>query len=172
MKIAVIGAATNCQEDILIKSFELGKEIAKRKIDLLVGGCRGYPHEAAKGASKEGGKVLAYSPGKDEKEHTERYNFPLDGFTSICYTGLGVPRRNYPLVSEADAVIMIGGQIGSLNEFTIAHHFQKKIGILTGSGGITNLIEKIVEVCEKDNESKKIVYNDDFSKLLDSIENL
>lgn len=169
MRVAVIGANYHCREEILKKSFEIGREIAKREWELLVGGCRGYPHEAAKGAFSEGGRVLAYSPGANEEEHVGKYRFPLDGFTTICYTGLGIPRRNYPLVSEADAVVMIGGQIGSLNEFTIAFHLQKRIGVLVGSGGVVELIEEISRICDKKGESRNIVYGDDPKELLDRI---
>ncbi|HLC65168.1 MAG TPA: hypothetical protein VJI46_03535 [Candidatus Nanoarchaeia archaeon] len=169
MKVAVIGAGRDCKEQILRKSLEIGKEIARRKWELLMGGCRGYPHEAAKGAFSGGGKVLAFSPAVDQDEHIKKYNFPLDSFTTICYTGLGIPRRNYPLVSEADAVIMIGGQIGSLNEFTIAFHLQKRIGVLAGSGGVVELIEEISRICDKKGESKNIVYSEDAKELVDKL---
>ncbi len=169
MNIAVIGAARDCEERILQKSFELGQEIAKRKCELFVGGCHGYPHAAAKGAFSAGGTVVAYSPGKDQEEHIVTYHFPIDGFSRIEFTGLGIPRRNYPLVSEAEGVIMIGGQIGSLNEFTLAFHLQKKIGILMGTGGIVDVIPDIAKICDKKGESKNMVYSENGKELIERL---
>jgi hypothetical protein len=63
------------------------------------------------------------------------------------------------LVKEADAIIIINGQIGSLNEFTIAFNDAKVIGILENSGGITNMIKEIAGICDKRGESKNVVYS-------------
>ena len=70
------------------------------------------------------------------------------------------------MVEEADAVIIISGQIGTLNEFTIAFNAKKPIGILKGSGGITELIEKIAQICSKSNEKDKIVYSEEPKELV------
>jgi predicted Rossmann-fold nucleotide-binding protein len=94
------------------------------------------------------------------------YNFPTDAFTKIEYTGLGVPGRNFPLVKEADAIIIINGQIGSLNEFTIAFNDAKIIGILENSGGITDIIDKIAEICDKKGEKENIVYSSEPKELV------
>jgi len=159
MKIAVCGASENPKPEIAKKAFEIGKEIAKNNILLLTGAGKGYPYEAAKGAFSDNGKVFGVSPAKNEKDHVNTYQFPNDAFTEIEYTGLGIPGRNFPLVKEADAIIIISGQIGSLNEFTIAFHDNKVIGILKNSHGITDIIEKIAEICNKNNEKENIVYS-------------
>jgi len=166
MKIAICGSGKAVDEGISKKAFEIGKEIASNHILLLTGAGNGYPYEAAKGAFSNEGKVFGVSPAKDEKEHVNEYSFPTDAFTEIEYTGLGIPGRNFPLVKEADAIIIINGQIGSLNEFTIAFHENKVIGILENSGGITNIIEKIAEICDKKGESKNIVYSSDPKELV------
>jgi|SRR3989344_1650793 len=170
MKIVVIGDGFGRKKEVLEKAKEIGKEIAKQKAILLTGGCLGYPYAAVKGAFEENGKIIGISPAKDREEHVAAYNFPIEGFSEIMYTGLGIPRRNYPLVEEADAVILIGGRIGSLNEFTIAFHLSKVIGVLKGSGGITEIIENIVEVCDKqDGRDKLIVYDKEPKKLIKKV---
>ena len=63
------------------------------------------------------------------------------------------------VVKEADAVIMISGQIGTLNEFTIAFYAKKPIGVLTGSGGITEIVKQIAEYCDTVGEKDKIIYD-------------
>ncbi|MBW2980093.1 hypothetical protein KY360_01580 [Candidatus Woesearchaeota archaeon] len=162
MKVAVSGAGRDdgIVPKIAEKAKELGKELAKQGHVLLTGGCGGYPKAAAQGALEENGKVVAYSPAKDEDEHKERYGFPMGIFTEVKYTGAGIPERNIPLVKDANAVIMIGGQTGTLNEFTLAFHEGKAIGVLKGSGGVTDLIPKIADVCDKIGEKDLVVYSD------------
>ncbi len=166
MKIAVCGSSLIADRGIARKAFEIGKEIANNNGLLLTGAGKGYPYEAAKGAFSVNGKVFGISPAKDEEEHTNMYDFPNDAFTKIEYTGLGVPGRNFPLVKEADAIIIISGQIGSLNEFTIAFHDSKVIGILEDSDGITSLLKEIAGICDKRGESKNIVYSSDPKELI------
>ena len=171
MKIAVCGSSNNYDKEIARKAFEMGKELAGKNVLVLTGACMGYPHEAAKGAFSANGKVFGISPAKDETEHIKKYNFPTDSFTEIEYTGLGIPGRNFLLVNEADAVIIISGQIGSLNEFTIAFYYNKIIGILKNSGGITNMIEQIAEICDKNGEKGNIVYSGDAKELVQLVIN-
>ena len=126
MKIAICGASLEpFDKEIVKKAYEIGKEIAINNHTLRFGGCWGYPYEAAKGAFESNGKVEAVSPAKNEADHINRYRFPYDNFTEIEFTGLGIPGRNLPLVANSDAIIMISGQIGTLNEFTIAFHKKK-----------------------------------------------
>ena len=159
MKIAVCGSSIITNKDAAKNAFEIGREIAKHNILLLTGAGNGYPYEAAKGAFSANGKVFGVSPAANEEEHANKYLFPTDNFSKIEYTRLGIPGRNFPLVKEADAIILVAGQIGSLNEFTIAFHYNKPIGILKGSGGIIEIIEKIAEICNKKNEKENIVYS-------------
>ena len=136
---------------------------------MLTGAGNGYPYEAAKGAFSNNGKVFGVSPAKNEEEHINKYNFPTDTFTKIEFTGLGVPGRNFPLVKEADAIVVISGQIGSLNEFTLAFHNSKVIGVLQNSGGITNILQEIATICDKNGEKENIVYSSDPKELVELV---
>jgi len=169
MKIAVCGSSRANYEEVAKKAFEIGKELANKNILLLTGAGNGYPYEAAKGAFSIGGKVFGVSPAKDKDEHISRYSFPTENFTEIEYTNLGIPGRNFPLVKEADAIIIISGQIGSLNEFTIAFHGNKAIGILKNSGGITSIVGKIAEICDKNGEKENIVYSSEPKELVELV---
>ncbi|MBI2208898.1 LOG family protein [Candidatus Woesearchaeota archaeon] len=167
MKIAVCGASESANDEITKKkAFEIGKALAENNVLVLTGATYGYPQAAAKGAFSNNGKVMGISPAKDEKEHINKYKFPTDSHTQIEFTGLGIPGRNYPLVKEGDAIIIISGQIGTLNEFTFAFHANKIIGILKGSGGITEIIEKIADICNKTDEKENIVYSEDPKELV------
>ncbi len=173
MKIAICGASLPpFDRTILKKSYEIGKEVASNKNILRFGGCWGYPYEAAKGAFENKGKVIAISPGKDNKEHVEKFKFPTENITKAQYTGLGIPGRNIPLVTDSDALIIISGQIGTLNEFTLAFHQKKSIGVLEGSGGITKLIKEIAEICRKVGEEDKIVYEKEPKELVKGLTDL
>ena len=166
MKIAVCGSSLITNSEVAKKAFEIGKEIAKNSILLLTGAGKGHPYEAAKGAFSAKGKVFGISPAKNEEEHKNVYGFPTENFSEIEYTGLGIPGRNFPLVKEADAIIVVSGQIGTLNEFTIAFHDNKVVGILKDSGGITDMLDVIAEVCNKNNEKENIVYSSEPKELV------
>ncbi|MBI3035041.1 LOG family protein [Candidatus Woesearchaeota archaeon] len=173
MKIAICGASLPPFDKIALKkAYEIGKDIALNNHTLRFGGCWGYPYEAAKGAFESKGKVTAISPAKDREEHAAIYKFPTDNFTEISCTGLGIPGRNLPLVMGSDAVIIISGQIGTLNEFTIAFHQKKPIGVLEGSGGITSLIKEIAKICKKVGEEDRIVYEEEPKELVRKLSDL
>ena len=166
MKIAICGSSRAHDDSVEKKAFEIGVELAKNNILALTGAGKGYPYQAARGAFANDGKVFGISPAKNKEEHDNVYGFPNDAFTEMEYTGLGIPGRNFPLVKEADAIIVISGQIGSLNEFTIAFHYSKVIGVLADSGGVTGMLEQISQVCDKRGESKNIVYSSDPKELV------
>ena len=169
MKISICGSAKGLDKEITKKAFEIGKELANNNILVLTGACKGYPYEAAKGAFSNKSGVIGISPAKNKEEHIEKYNFPTDTFTKIEFTGLGIPGRNIPLVQKADAIIIISGQIGSLNEFTIAFNENKVIGVLENSGGITNMLKDIASICDKNGEKDNIVYSSDPKELVQLI---
>ncbi len=166
MKIALCGSGSEKNKEILEKAKEIGREIAKSNNILLTGGCKGNPYAALRGAILENGKVICYSPASNKEEHISKYNFPIEENAEYIFTGKGIPGRNLPLIQNADAVIIIGGQIGTLNEFTIAFNENKKIGVLQGSGPLTELLPKIAEVCDKNGESKNIIYNNNPKELI------
>ncbi len=173
MKIAICGASLPpFDKAILKKSYEIGKEIAVNNHTLRFGGCWGYPYEAAKGAFENNGKIIAISPAKNKEEHINHYKFPIQNFTEIKYTGLGIPGRNLPLVIESDAIIIISGQIGTLNEFTIAFHQKKTIGILEESGGITNIVKEIVKICSRVGEKDLVIYDKEPKALVNRLSEL
>ncbi len=170
MKIAVCGSGQAKDQKVLDKAKRIGIEIAQSKNTLLTGGGRGYPYAAVRGAILEDGRVICYSPAKDKEDHISNYNFPFEESAEYIYTNNGIPGRNLDLVQNADAVIIIGGQIGTLNEFTIAFALNMKIGILN-SGEITELIPKITEICDKRGESRNVFYSDDVKELIKKLLN-
>lgn len=163
-KVCISGSAIITEPDAKDKAMELGREIARHKAILLTGATTGYPYLSAVGAKEEGGMVIGFSPAISFKEHTRRYRLPTDHHDMIIYSGFGYSGRNLFLVRSADAVIHIAGRIGTLNEFTSAFEDKKVIGILTGTGGTSAMIDEIIEVAHRG--PGKIVYDDDPAELV------
>jgi len=138
--------------ELLIKNARIiGKEVVKKGCIVVTGSCMGVANIAAKAASEEGGLILGYSPAKNLKEHIEPpISYPKPAETEIpIFTGTGKMGRNVLSITECDGIIIVGGGIGTLTEFSTAYHEGKIIGILEGVGGI---IEKIMAL-EKDLKS-------------------
>lgn len=162
MKIAICGSSYASDLHVVKSAFDVGVELARNEVLVLTGAGHGYPLEAAKGAFSAQGKVLGFSPAKDPDEHDIDYEFPKEPFTQIEYTGMGIPGRNLALVTHADAVIIIAGQAGTLNEFSIAFKQRKPVGVLEGSGGVTTILKEVAKVCNtKKDEAKNVVYSHD-----------
>ena len=121
-KIAVSGAAEteHCNPGALELAREMGKEIVRHNGVLLTGATMGVPYFAAQGAKEEDGISIGLSPASTEKAHIKTYHLPTDYFDLIIYTGFDYSGRNLLLTRSADAVIVICGRMGTLNEFTIA----------------------------------------------------
>ena len=164
-RIVIIGQGSEpLKNDVLKKAKRIGELLAENHCELFTGGSNGYPYEAVKGCHEKEGETVGISPAVNEEEHHEEYGFPTEGFTRLEFTGKGIPERNYDLIEKAEAIILVGGKIGTLNEFTLAYHKGKIIGILEGSGGIANMIQEIATVCAKNNtesnETENIIYSE------------
>ncbi len=148
---------------------ELGREIAKRGYIFINGACPGLPNDALLGAKESGGFTIGVSPAFSEYEHINEYLSP-HGHDMIIYTGMGFMERDIINIRSSDAVIIVGGGIGTLNEFTIAYDEGRPIGIVTNTGGISNQIEHVVvELCHR-SMPPNLVMDDDPLKLLDKLE--
>ncbi len=172
LKIGVMGSASGPQtEDAHARAMarQLGQEIARRGHIFINGACPGLPNDALLGAKEFNGFTIGVSPAFSEYEHVNEYLSP-HGHDMILYTGMGFMERDIINIRSADAVIIVGGGIGTLNEFTIAYDEGRPIGILTNSGGISNSINHIVvELCQRQ-MPKNLVQDDDPAKLIDKLE--
>ncbi len=161
------GPTIENQENIR-NAIELGDAIAKADCILVNGACPGLPDEAAYGAHKAGGLVMGVSPAFSEREHVENYQSPHLYYDIIIYTGLGLMERDIINIRSSDAIILLGGGVGTLNEFTVAYDEGKAIGVLVGSGGVSDHIKEILKICNRD-LSENIVFDSDPNKLLEKL---
>lgn len=126
-------------------AFKVGEAIAENNCILVTGACPGLPGEAASGAKSKNGFVIGISPAHDLKEHKERYELNEENLDIIIFTGFGFKGRNVINIRASDAIITIEGALGTLNEFTIAFDEGKLIGVLEGSGRVSDLLKELLE---------------------------
>lgn len=124
-----------------------GAEIAKQGHSLLTGATIGLPNLAAIAYKKAGGKMsVGISPASSKVEHVLKYRLPTEHYDTILFTGLHYIGRDSLLINSSDAVISIGGRMGTLHEFTISIETDTPIGFIMGAGGISSEIEDITDL--------------------------
>jgi len=168
-KISVSGAAetSHCAKDAFEKAEQIGREIAKRGLVLITGATTGLPYWSAKGAKAEGGIVIGLSPAASKLAHVKVYRLPLDYHDVVIYTGFDYSGRNLLMTRSADAVVVICGRTGTLNEFTIAFEDDKPIGVLEGTGGMADMVKEILEKAHRG--YGKVVFSNDPAELIDKL---
>ena len=139
------------------ESVEEGKELARAAgvaiaeagHALMTGATVGLPNYAAEAYKAAGGKMsLGISPASSKLEHVRKYRLPTEAYDVILYSGLHYVGRDSLLITSSDAVVSIGGRLGTLHEFTIAMESNTPIGFLQGAGGISNQIAAIMELSQ------------------------
>lgn len=152
IKVAVLGSASASETSPEGReAYRIGERVASKGGVLLTGGCPGLPHAAVLGATSAGGLTVAVSPAMNREDHVSGFGYPHDSRV-IVFTGAGRKGRNVILVRSSDACVFLGGGMGTLNEFTIA--FDElgpscAIGILTGTGGLSGELTRLVSLLEK-----------------------
>ncbi len=124
---------------------QTGAALAHAGHSLLTGATIGLPHIAAVSYKKAKGIMsLGISPASSKIEHVMKYRLPTESYDAILYTGLHYVGRDALLINSSDAVISIGGRIGTLHEFTIALETETPIGFIQGAGGVSSEIMDIL----------------------------
>jgi uncharacterized protein (TIGR00725 family) len=172
IKVGVMGSASESGSpeagaSLIEKAEGLATAIAKRDLILFTGATTGVVHVVGKTAYDQGVFHIGISPASNQAEHVSTYKLPVDACAAIVYTGFGLKGRNVVLVRSSDVVLFIAGSMGSLNEFTIAHDEGKIIGCLTGSGGVADEVEYLLEKFGKRGKTV-VIRSDDPERLVDS----
>ena len=169
-QICVSGAAKG-------RSVEEGKELAgqigialaKARQSLLTGATVGLPNYAAESYKAAGGVMsLGISPASSKIEHVLKYHLPTKAYDSILYSGLHYVGRDAVLINSSDAVISIGGRLGTLHEFTIAMETDTPIGFLQGAGGVSTEIIDILHAAGE-SRSKNVIFSDNADELVQKL---
>jgi uncharacterized protein (TIGR00725 family) len=146
-----------------------GAAIARAGHSLMTGATTGLPNDAAAGYKKVGGQMsLGLSPAATKIEHVLKYRLPTKDYDAILYTGLHYGGRDALLVNSADAVVSIGGRLGTLHEFTIAAETHTPIGVLEGAGGIGDQIEGLLKLLPNA-DPELVIFDTDPDKLVEKL---
>lgn len=172
-QICVSGAAKgHSVEEGRELAMAAGASIAKAGHALLTGATIGLPNYAAEGYKQAGGVMsLGISPAASKIEHVRKYRLPILAYDSILYTGLHYVGRDTLLINSSDAVISIGGRLGTLHEFTIAMETDTPIGFLQGAGGVSSQIMEILHAAGE-SRSENVVFSDDPDDLVKQLTEL
>ncbi len=167
--IAVLGGAVRFTETQIIAAFCVGRQIAARGFNLVTGGTTGIPYAAAAGAKLSGATVVGISPAASVEEHILRYKKPLDFADVIIYTGMGLEGRNPINVRSAKGAIFIGGEFGTMNEFSAAYTCGENVlGILEGMGGVSDCLRDLLIKMDS-NYGSFVIFESDPVRLADSV---
>lgn len=169
-KVGVMGSSARTlrkeeQERLRGLARKLGTAIAASGMVVVTGETSGIPYFVAQAVRDKGGLSVGISPAHSHAEQQERYPMPPASSDVVIYTGFGLKGRNVINIRSSDIVIIFAGSIGTLNEFTIAYDEGKVIGVLAGSGGISDSLASIIEQCNKPS-SAKVVFHEDPVELL------
>lgn len=166
--ICVSGSAKG-ESAVFAKSLAkaVGAQIVEQGHVVFTGATTGIPYYAAQAAHRlQDSNVtsIGFSPASSRIEHVNKYKLPADAYGSIIYTGFGYMGRDVLLVRSSDALIMVGGRLGTLNELMIALEEKTPVGILTGSGGMTAEVENVLKAAKRNRSG--IIFDDDPATLV------
>ncbi len=144
-----------------------GEAIARAGHSLLTGATVGLPNYAAEGYKAAGGVMsVGISPASSKVEHIMKYRLPIAAYDTILYTGLHYVGRDTLLITSSDAVVSIGGRLGTLHEFTIAMETGIPIGFLQGAGGISEEIQAILAAAGDIRSDNPVLFSEDSTELI------
>jgi uncharacterized protein (TIGR00725 family) len=123
LRIAVIGGSRAGRQAV-DAAFEVGRLLARSGAVVVCGGLGGVMEAACRGAREEGGLTIGILPGGSPADANPWVDVPVA-------TGLGYT-RNALVVMNADAVIAVDGEYGTLSEIAYGRiHGRKVVGLGT-----------------------------------------
>jgi uncharacterized protein (TIGR00725 family) len=166
-QICISGAAKGRSvEEGKVLAQAVGKAIAEAGHSLLSGATVGLPNYTAEAYKAAGGLMsVGISPASSKIEHVLKYRLPTKAYDTILYSGLHYVGRDTLLINSSDAVVSIGGRLGTLHEFTIAMETDTPIGFLQGGGGVSSEIMDILHAAGREHD-KDVIFSDDPEDLI------
>ena len=172
-QICVSGAARGESVEVGRRlAHETGEAVAKSGHILLTGATSGIPQLAAEAYKKSGGIMsVGISPAATKIEHVVKYRLPTRPYDVIIYTGMHYVGRDAFLINSADAVISIGGRLGTLHEAMIALETNTPIGFLQGAGGTGDSITGIMKAAGRA-PGEDVFFGDNIKEMLSKLKAL
>jgi len=172
LKVGVIGYSGNIENEPVKSLIDVCLELGERlggKYVVFTGGRDGIMELVSKGVRNVGGTCIGILPweGSDANE----YN------SLVISTGLDFQMRSFVLVKSVDAVIAIGGEIGTAVEMLATYANRKPLILLRNTGGWADKIPSVL-IDDKylDNRRMAPVYQafsvEQVMAILDKLENV
>ena len=138
--VSVIGPGDGATQRDCEDALTGGRLLAEHGVAVITGGLGGVMAAASEGASQASGLSVGILPGHDRSDGNQHQTIALP-------TGLG-EMRNGLVVRCADALIVIGGSWGTLNELALAQRTGTPVVSLRGwvvsdDGGSVISIESV-----------------------------
>lgn len=170
LTVGVMGSATErVAEASRIAVKRLGRAVAQHQCVLITAATPGLPQAAVEGAREEGGLVIGISPALSRSEHIDHFDCPTEGFDVLIFSGSGLKGREIDTIRSADIVIIAGGRSGTLGEFSIAYDEGHLIGVLTGTGGISEKLTYILSMIAVKDTGASVIFERDPELLLERL---
>lgn len=181
-KIGIFGSAIYDSEEITAKARELGEVLAESDVVLITGACSGLPYEVALGAyNRNRTEIWGFSPAADYKGQVactpdddntiySRLIYTPEDFEFIDDVSVARKYRNVMSTATCDGGIIISGRYGTLNEFTNLYDMGKVIGVLTGTGGIADILPDLGKQISKTSRAT-VFFDSSVSALVNQVIN-
>ena len=115
MNIAIVGKGKNCPEEVYALARVLGEMVAKAGHVVVTGGLGGVMEAASLGAIQSGGLTLGIVPMSEK---------PNPYVSVVVRSGLAEVARNIITATTADAMVVLYGSHGTLQEIAVARERQ------------------------------------------------
>lgn len=175
MRIAVFSSWLHNIEDNHRKiAQELVQYLAEKNVEVVTGGCSGIPALCIETAHKLGLKTTGYFPVQDQSEYIDRQheeNIHDIKFYSTAHFISGFTARSLAMIKNVDAAIVLNGRIGTLSEFGIAVEEGLPLGVIEGTGGITDELQRLTKLVKKEFPNNDIIFDSDYKKVVDFLVN-
>jgi len=147
------GAGSNTPAKVNGLLHAMGGHIAKSGNVVLTGAAPGLPDHSVRGAREAGGLTVGISSFRTMAAHREAgapTNFDVLQMTSLPPSLKGQNRPNFmgreiDNIERSDVIVIAGGRFGTLGELAIALEERRPVGVLTGSGGVADIVKDVVK---------------------------
>jgi len=146
----VIGYGKDHCTDVASRiAYQVGFEIARRGAVLITGGLGGVMEAASKGAKEGSGLVVGIIP-------QDNMMMSNDYCDVVVATGFGYA-RDFATAYSADAIIVVGGGVGTLIEMAAAYQKGTPVVAVKGTGGVA---DRFVDTYVDDREMVRVLGED------------
>lgn len=153
-------------EDVTRVAEGIGKYLAEKGVRVLTGGSLGVPGVVIRSAKENGAHTEGYFPDHDPVSHSKRFdNQSIEYFDTYRFIP-SFSGRSLAMIEAADAAIVLNGRIGTLSEFCMAVEEALPTAVIAGTGGISDELERIVSIANKEFPGK-VIFDSDYKNAID-----